>query len=210
MTLDDHLIDNQKKISQILLLGMEEVMGADQVNQLLQMVGFPPLKPGVNPSALDVQIAYQDLAGIRSSIETLYGPRSGRGLALRSGSESFKYGLRLFGQEAGLLEMSFRLQPTSAKIRTGLKSMASLIGWISQSTILLDEIKDTFIWQMDPCPLCWQEPTGGFTCPSLVGLLQEFLYWTSGGKRFQVRDKPASLSETPPRCVLLIDKYAFD
>lgn len=206
----EHLIDNQNKLSQILLMGMEEVMGAGQLDQLLLRCGFPPLKHASDTNHLDIQIAYQDLAGIRRAIEKEYGPRSGRGLALRAGSESFKYGLRLFGQEAGLLDMRFRLQPTSAKIRTGLTSMSTLIGRISHSTIHLEEKANHFIWQMDPCPLCWQEPSGGISCPSLIGLLQEFLNWASGGKRYQVIDiQPESL-EKEPRCSLFIDKYAFD
>ena len=204
------LIDDQKKLSQVLLLGMEEVLGAEQVNELLHLCGFSPLKHGLRPNQLDVQIDYRDLAGIRSAIEQKYGPRSGQGLALRSGSESFKYGLRLFGRETGLLDMSFRLQPTSAKIKTGLTSLAALFSRISQGPIRIDETTDQYLWQMDPCPLCWQDPSGRISCPSLIGLLQEFLYWSSGGKRFQVRDHQLVVLEDQPRCSLLIDKYAFD
>ena len=207
---DHYLQANPSVLSLILLSGMEEVMGIELVNSLLDQCRLPLLNTNHLDNHTGSQIWYENLSNIRSAIEDRFGPRSGRGLTLCSGRESFKYGLRLFGKETGLLDSKFRLQPTTAKMRTGLATLAELISQMIQTPVHLEEKKDRFIWQMKPCPLCWEEPSGVYTCPTITGMLQAFLYWASGGKNFQVGNIPIASSEAQLACILSIDKLAFD
>lgn len=213
--------EKQFKVGQILLLGMEEVMGEEKLNALLSLCDLPRLKPGLIPHNLDNQLIGSDCRKIQAALRSHYGLLSARGLALRSGRECFKYGLREYGQQAGMLDLKFRLLPTRTKIKTGVTALARLIGEIGAFTAQIEENEHQYIWRMDPtCPLCWNEPTGTVTCPTLTGLLQEFLYWASGGKRYSVVDysvvdstvvKDALPStHNPSSCELLIDKLAFE
>jgi hypothetical protein len=218
--------EKQHKVGQILLLGMEEVMGEENLNALLSLCELPRLKPGLTPHKLDNQLIGSDCRKIQAALRSQYGPLSARGLALRSGRECFKYGLHEYGQRAGMLDMKFRLLPTQAKLKTGLTSLARLIGEIGAFQTQIEENEHQYIWRMVPtCPLCWNEPTGGVTCPTLTGLLQEFLYWASGGKRYSVVDSSVvdyqvidskvvedalPSPHTQSGCKLLIDKLAFE
>jgi hypothetical protein len=210
MTSDSNHPKNIGKASQILLLGMEEVMGEKPINELLNFCGLPPLQRGRQPHQLDNCLSHENVTAIQTALMRQYGMRSARGLAQRAGRESFKYGLREFGQETGLLDMKYRLLPTSAKLRTGLTSIAELIKASASIQIKIEENKQQYVWRMESCPFCWHEPSGAISCPTLTGLLQEFLYWASGGKHYQVSDEKACCANLPAGCSVAIEKCAFE
>jgi len=85
---------------------------------------------------------------MQAALRSQYGPLSARGLALRSGRESFKYGLREYGQQAGLLDTKYRLLPTQAKLKTGFYWLARLIEETGsfQAQILEDERHTSGRW----------------------------------------------------------------
>ncbi len=201
---------NNGKASQILLLGLEEVMGEKPVNELLNFCGLPSLQRGRQPHQLDNCFTLENVTAIQAALISHYGMRSALGLAQRAGQESFKYGLREFGQESGLLDMKYRMLPTSAKLRAGLTSIAGLIKEAASIQIKIEENNQQYIWHMESCPICWHEPSGAVTCPTLTGLLQEFLYWASGGKRYQVLGKNTCCANQPTGYSVAIEKCAFE
>ena len=54
----------------------------------------------------------------------MYGPRGGRGLALRAGRATFVEGLRNFGALAGAGDIVFKVLPLSTKLKIGLPALA--------------------------------------------------------------------------------------
>ena len=53
----------------------------------------------------------------------MYGPRGGRGLALRAGRACFKYGLKEFGPVLGIADLTFRLLPFKYETQSGGRSI---------------------------------------------------------------------------------------
>lgn len=123
-----------------------------------------------------------------SCVESVYGPRAGKGLVLRSGQACFKYGLREFGSMLGVSEMAFRLLPLSTKLTKGANLFAQAFNHYSDQEVRVEEDVQKIYWHIERCPICWQRKSDQPTCHLAVGLLQEALYWVSGGKIFRIEE----------------------
>jgi len=198
------------KTSQIFLSGMQEVMGEEKVNWVLRSCDLLPLKHGKQPHQLENQLSSNDYKNIQAALINQYGPLSARGLAIRIGQECLKYGMHEFGLKTGLLKMKYRLLPTSTRLKTGLFSISKVIQEMCVLTVEIGETEQHYLWQMDWCPLCWEDQDRLITCPTLSGFLQEFFYWASGGKHYRVEELPVSSNRIQKGFALALDKIAFE
>ena len=105
----------------------------------------------------------------------------------------------------GLTEMAFRLLPLSTKLHTGANSFAGLFNKHTDQRVRVEEFDTTILWHIERCPLCWERTSDGPVCHLAVGLLQEALYWLSGGKVFSV-EEIACHARGDERCTILIQK----
>jgi len=190
---------------------MEEVIGLAGVSAVLNLSGLSSLmKPAIPlDSDGDVMISYYDLSDTQDTLEQLYGLRSGRGLALKAGRTLFNLSLRQYGQELGLLDRDFRLQPPAVKIKTGLQRLALYFNQIGDSVIRLEEDTHQFRWIVENCPLCWGRRSDVPICHMQVGMLQEFFYWASGGRNYAIEETECSAMGARA-CLFTIDKVALD
>lgn len=196
------------KMGKIILRGMEEVMGTNGVNALLQLAPLENLlqnSPNIN---LEHAIPFETVSLLQSTLEQVYGPRGGRGLALRVGRECFKYGLKEYGSMLGLTEIAFRLLPLPTKLRTGAKTFADLFNKHTDQKVSVEEKDDRIFWRIEQCPLCWERKAEEPICHLAVGLLQEALYWVSGGKIFNV-EETACIARGDAACTIVIDQAPF-
>jgi predicted hydrocarbon binding protein len=192
-------------MGRIVLLAMEEILGRTEVNAVLNLAS---LSEYINHYPLhnqDLYFPFEHISRMQSALEDEYGPRGGRGLALRSGRACFKYGLREFGQELGLTDLAFRLLPLPTKLKVGSEAIAGLFNHFSDQRVRLEIDDKNIIWHIERCPLCWQRHTSDPVCYLAVGLLQEALYWVSGGKFFNVEETQciACGDET---CTIVVDQ----
>ena len=125
-------------------------------------------------------------------------------MALRAGRASFKYGLKEYGSLLGLTEMAFRLLPLSTKLHTGAKAFAELFNRHTDQRVRVEERENSILWHIEQCPLCWERKAEEPVCHLAVGLLQEALYWVSGGKVFDV-EETACIACGDPFCTIKID-----
>jgi len=194
-----------EKMGRIILMGMEEVMGCNGVNMIIQLASLESLIPRPHPARTKRIFSFETISLIQGTLEQAYGPRGGRGLALRIGRACFKYGLKEYGSMLGLTEMAFRLLPLSTKLHTGAKSFSDLFNKHTDQRVRIEEREDRIYWHIERCPLCWQRKTSEPACHMAVGLLQEALYWLSGGKVFNV-EETACIACGDPACTIVIDK----
>ena len=73
------------KIARIFLLAMEEIMGKNGLNAVLNMAKQPQLIDNYPPDSLDKAFDFAQFSALNAALEEMYGPRGGRGLALRGG-----------------------------------------------------------------------------------------------------------------------------
>ena len=179
------------KIARIAILAYEEVMGKNGLNAILNLAGLPQLINNYPPDNLERQFDFADFSAIQGALEEMYGPRGGRGLALRAGRATFDAALRNFGALAGVGDLAFKVLPLQAKLRIGLPAMARIFTQTSDQLSTVEEKDDHFVYVIHRCPVCWGRHTDKPACFIATGLLQEGLKWVSGGHEFRVNQVTA-------------------
>jgi predicted hydrocarbon binding protein len=193
------------RMGRVILLAMEEILGHGGVNAVLNLADLPGYINDYPPYNQDMKFPFSDISFLQIGLERAYGPRAGRGLAMRVGRACLKYGLREFGPELGLSDLAFRLLPLQTKLKTGSQAFATLFNVHTDQQVRL-EMDDRYIfWNIERCPLCWERRTDGPCCHLAVGLLQEALFWVSGGKFFEVEEKKC-IARGDSACTILIDR----
>ena len=194
-----------QKMGRIILLGMEEIMGINGMNGVLRLGDLERLIQNY-PSPRDERtFSFETISAIQTALELTYGPRGGRGVALRIGRATFKSGIKEYGSILGLTEMAFRLLPLSTKLHTGANAFADLFNKYTDQKVRLEERDNKIFWIIERCPLCWKRRSDDVVCHLAVGLLQESLYWVSGGKVFNV-EETACIAQGDPTCTIVIDQ----
>jgi hypothetical protein len=193
------------KIARIAVMALEDVMGKNGVNAILNLANTPELIENYPPDNLERQFDFTKFSSIFGSLEEMYGPRGGRGLALRAGRATFASGLRNFGALAGVGDLAFKVLPLHAKLRIGLPALARIFSQTSDQQTTVQECDDHFLYTIHRCPVCWGRHADKPDCFIAAGVLQEGLKWVSGGSEFRVNEsKCVALGD--PTCDFVIYK----
>lgn len=177
------------RFSLITLEALEEVMGKNGLNAILNMAHLANLIENYPPANLEREFDFSQYSMINIALEEMYGPRGGRGLALRAGRATFADALRNFGAMAGASDLAFKVLPLQQKLKLGLPAMAKIFTTISDQHSTVEEIGNEFHYVIHRCPVCWGR-TGEDrpVCYIATGLIQESLKWLSGGNEFRVNE----------------------
>ncbi len=197
------------KMGLVVLLALEEVMGRNALHTVLQLARLPHLREHYPPNDFALAFPFTDLSRLLVALEELYGPRGGRGLALRAGRVCFKYGVQDFGGVLGFTDVAFRLLPLSLKVRLALEVLAQICNRYSDQRVLLGENDTAYLCIIERCGLCWERQTTQPVCTLAIGLLEESLYWVSGGKRFDIEELTC-MATGAPNCTFQIHKRPLD
>ncbi len=177
------------KFTRITLDALEEVMGKNGLNAILNLAHLNELIGNYPPDNLEKEFDFANFSAINMALEEMYGPRGGRGLALRAGRATFADALRNFGALAGAGDLAFKVLPLNAKMRIGLPAMAKIFSQVSDQKTTVEERDDVFVYTIHQCPVCYgRHGSDKPVCFMAVGLLQEGLKWLSGGNEFRVNE----------------------
>jgi len=193
------------KIARIYLQAMEEVMGKNGLNAILNMANLKHLIDNYPPDNLERQFDFADYSALNGALEEMYGARGGRGLAQRAGRASFAQGLRNFGALAGAGDLAFKVLPLPAKLKLGIPAMAKVFSAVSDQKSTVEETDSEYYYSMKPCPVCYGRKSDKPMCYAGVGLLQEGLKWVSGGHEFKVYETKC-IAVGDDACVLVVPK----
>ncbi len=186
------------QIAQIMLEGMQEVVGADNLRGLF------------NPNlASEPRLSYKDVCQFQEVVETSYGARGGRGVLCRSGRAAFKRFLPGFWRHLGLTNLQYRLMPTPARMKLGLRALALAMSEMYDQEIEVEDGGGRWVWRMKTCPHCYQRLSRGPVCDFVVGVLQEYLSWTSSGRFFMVEEVEC-IAAGDASCCIHVDKRPLD
>jgi len=174
------------KIVRLALQALEEVMGKNGLNAILNLANLKELIDNYPPDNLKREFDFADFSAVNGALEEMYGPRGGRGLALRAGRHAFEEGLRNFGALAGVGDLAFKVLPLQAKLRIGAPAMAKVFTQTSDQYSTVEEKDDHFLYTIHKCPVCWGRKTDKPACNMGLGLLLSGAKWISGGKEFQI------------------------
>jgi hypothetical protein len=174
------------KFARIIFKSLEEVMGKNGFNAILHLADLPQYINNYPPENLDKQFDFAYFTALCVALEEMYGPRGGRGLALRAGRATFADALRGFGALAGVGDLAFKVLPLAAKLRIGLPAMANIFNQFSDQISNIHDEGDKYVYTLERCPMCWNRKADRPVCYVGQGLLQESLRWVSGGHEFKV------------------------
>lgn len=193
------------RMGRIILLSMQEVMGMNGVHAVLKLASLSSLIDNYPPDDREREFSFSTLSSLTEILEQVYGPHGGRGLATRIGRACFNNGVRQYGSQMGLTEMAFRLLPIPAKVGVGAKAFAELFNSFTDQKVRIEDDNGKLFWHIERCPLCWERKSQEPVCHLAVGLLQEALYWLSGGKVFHV-EEVTCVATGDETCTIVIDK----
>lgn len=193
------------KIANIALKALEDVMGKNGVNAILNLANLQHLIDHYPPPNLNREYDFAYFSAIWGSLEEMYGPRGGRGLALRAGRATFAEGLRNFGALAGAGDLAFKVLPLHTKIKIGLPAMARIFTQTSDQHSTVEERDTHFIYTIHRCPVCYGRHIEKPGCHVATGLIQEGLKWVSGGYEFRVVETKC-IAVGDPVCEFMIMK----
>lgn len=193
------------RVARIYLQAMEDVMGKNGLNAILNMASLQNLIDNYPPENLNKEFDFADYSALNGALEEMYGPRGGRGLALRAGRASFSQGLKNFGALAGVGDLAFKVLPLPAKLKLGVPSMAKIFSQVSDQKSTVSETDTEILYTMKPCPVCYGRTSDKPMCHAGAGLLQEGLKWVSGGHEFKVYEKDC-IGCGNDACVLVVEK----
>lgn len=197
------------KMGRMFLLALEDVMGKNGVNAVLNLARLRHLINNYPPANLDLGWSFQEMAALNQALDDMYGPRGGRGLAIRAGRAGLYYALKEFGAVLGIADLAFRLLPLSMKLKIGVNSMAETFNKTSHQVVRVDEFPDHFLYHIDRCPVCWDRRAEQPICHAALGLLQEGMHWVTSGKNIRV-EEIRCIAMGHPSCTFHIEKRPLD
>ncbi len=86
-----------------------------------------------------------------------------------------------------------------------IQTLAEFFNTFTDQHVRIEEEDGQLLWHIERCPLCWERKTQEPVCHLAVGLLQEALYWLSGGKVFHVEEKMC-IAAGDKACTIVIDQ----
>jgi len=197
------------KMGRITLLALEEVMGRNGVNAILNLARLQHYIENYPPNNFTQEFPFDEIGRIFNSLDEMYGPRGGRGLALRTGRTCFKFGINDFGPMLGIADLTFRILPLRVKLKVGFEVLAQMFNKFTDHLVRLEENEQHYHWIMERCGVCWGRKCDSPCCHLAIGILEEALYWVSGGKNFYV-EEVSCIATGDQNCTILVSKKPLD
>jgi predicted hydrocarbon binding protein len=199
---EDYFYPNQ--MGRTILLSMEEVMGRNGVHAILKLASLSGMIENYPPDNKVQEFSFSTLSTMTNTLDQVYGPHGGRGLAMQIGRACFNSGVRQYGRQIGVAEVAFKLLPLPVKVNAGARAFAELFNVHTDQKVRVEEENGKLYWHIERCPLCWERRAQEPVCHLAVGLLQEALYWLSGGKVFNV-EEVTCIAMGDETCTIVID-----
>lgn len=193
------------RLGRILFDSMEECLGRNGLNALLNLSGLGNYitAPPADDLALGFDIAA--VSNLNRALEMVYGPRGGRGLALRGGRAMYDRLMAVFDLPTGINDLAFRLLPVQTKLKMGLPAFAKLISQHSDLACRVADRGAHFDYVVDRSPDCWGREAKTPSCHLTAGLLLEAASALGRGQEFRVVETECRATGATA-CVFRIEK----
>lgn len=193
------------KIGRIFLLALEETAGDESLRAILSAAKMQDRLGNYPPNNFATEFSFVELSQVLRAVEELYGVRTGRALARRTGRACFRIGVKDLRPLLGMADVLFRILPLQMRSRLGFQVLTQVFDRFSDQTVRLEEDERYFKWITERCGVCWERHTDTPCCELVVGLLEEGLYWLSGGADFFIEESTC-IAAGDPVCTILIGK----
>jgi hypothetical protein len=197
------------KMGRIVLMAMEEVMGRNGINAVLNLARMQQRIGDYPPNNFDKGFSFDEMGQLLQALDEMYGPRGGRGLARRAGQACFKLGIIDFGPILSIADLTFRVLPLGTRLKVGFEILAQTLNKYSDITLRLGEDEEYYHLILERCGVCWGRSSSSPCCHLAVGVLEEGLYWISGGRSFYI-EETTCIAAGGNTCTFLVGKHPLD
>ena len=194
----------------ILFEALQEIIGQRGLQAVLNMTALP-VKIHDDKDITIEHLSVDQWVNLTQTLESLYGVRGAQGIAVRTGQVFFRDFFRSFGMSTGMMSRSFRMLTKPKRIQRGIEVIAQSLGSYMPN-IQADVIQDSENWFLRFSKLDFLSHAPGTASIMLkfvVGILQEFLSWTSGGKFYPVSEMTLA-AEVKSGPIIVIQKHYID
>lgn len=167
---------------------LAEVLGEAGRATALAQADIRAFRSQLPPDDLEPGLDFAALAAINAALDSLYGERGGRGMALRAGRAWFSSGMRTFGVFNAMADPAFRALSVDQRVGLGLAALADVFTHFSDQMSSLAIGSQAYTLQIAPSPMAWGLRAARPICQPLVGLVQEGVRWFSNGREYSVRE----------------------
>ncbi len=197
------------RMGRILLLSMKKELGAEQVLNVLRTAWHERLLSTMPLGNFEKRFPFETVSAMQSATEDVFGVRAGRQINHRVGRGTLELGLKDFDPLLGIADLPMRLMPLGMKFRVGLDVFARVFNQFSDQVVKLSETEQHHLWIIERCPVCWGRRTDDVCCHLAGGLLEEAIFWGTGGRRFHI-EEVSCIAAGGPTCTFRIDKRPLD
>lgn len=197
------------RISRILLLAIEDVIGENGSSAVLTTARLSHLIGNYPPADFEPGMAFEEVGRLFEAIEGMYGVQGGRHLLRQAGRESFKYWIDGFGGIISVADLALRVLPLSLRVRIGIEVVAEIFNRYSGQSLVLGEGSGSYFFVLETCGFCAGRHTDEPCCSFPIGILEESLFWVSQGRRFVI-EETTCIACGDPVCTLYIEKVPLD
>ncbi|MHC1785437.1 MAG: hypothetical protein AB9891_22260 [Anaerolineaceae bacterium] len=198
------------EVSQLVFSGLKEIVGIKELARMMaaDLPGGSEGDLSENETAANL-LKCHSLDQVQVAMEKKFDKKELQGLLVRVGRASCKFFVKQYGPGMQVTSTEYRLLPSKKRLAKGLNAAAGLCSELFKKEISVVDEGDHWIWQEtdSPSPSCAH--LAGQDCFFMIGLLQEYLAWLSGGKAFSVNQTgKAGLADNA--CCLTISKQPIE
>ncbi len=193
------------RIVRYFFLAMEEVMGLGGLNTVLSLAKLTRFQQERPPDNLDKSIDFVEMAALSNALEEVYGPRGGRGMAMRIGRACFSMGIKNFGVMMAMQDPTFRALPLNDRCMLGLLALDSVFNRFSDQRSSVKEDENAYYYFVENSPTAYGRHTDKPVCHALAGIVQECMSWSSNGYEFYVVETTCRACGSP-KCTFQITR----
>ena len=201
---------NPVDIYRILFEALQEITGKSGLQAIINMTSLPIEKADGTRISVD-HLTPDNWQNLAQTLESLYGQRGAYGIAVRTGQVFFRDFFRSFGLNTGMMDRHYRMLPKPKRIQRGLEILAdSLSLYIPDLQVDVIQDSENWYWRFKNMGLFSDSP--GFAkilLKFIVGIIREFLSWTSGGKFYPVNEMNLA-AEVNAGPIIIIQKRYID
>ena len=193
-----------EEMVRIILEASSVVVDPTEVEALAASAGIPSAGP-----ERAIAWSWKNFQDLSLALDARYGPLGARGTALKVGRAAFQGVVRTYGSADGFEETQYQLLPVRKRARAGLEKLAAIFDCACGMRVAVTAEPDAWLWTLADCEQCNDPAVEAMVSHFMLGLLQAYLGWISGGKVFQV-EEIACRADGAPNCVIRILRLPLD
>jgi hypothetical protein len=198
------------EVGQLVYSGLKEIVGTQELARMMaaDLAGGSECDLSECETAANF-LRSDDLGLVKSAMEKKFGKKELQGILVRTGRASCKFFVKQYGPGMQVTSKEYRLLPSKKRLTKGLTAAAVQCSELFKKEISVVDEGDHWIWQENDTNSGSRPYLVDQDCFFMIGLLQEYLAWLSGGKAFSVKQAEKT-DLTGGACCLTISKQPIE